>query len=348
MTLHDILRFAHQKQASDIHLASQEPVALRLHGNISRLNTPALSDEAIWQFISDITTPAQQDALREQRQLDFSFGVAGIARFRVNVFYQERGISAVFRLIPNQIPSLDELGMPSTLVDICDKKQGLVLVTGATGSGKSTTLSAMIDHINRTKPAHILTIEDPIEFIHTPKQAWINQRQLHRDTLDFNQALKSALREDPDVILIGELRDLPSIRLALSAAETGHLVFATLHTNSAAKTCDRIVDVFDAAEKQLIRTMLSESLQAVICQTLIPKVGGGRVAACEIMVATHAVRNLIRENQVGQLYSAMQTGAKDGMMTLDAHLHQLYTARLIDQTTFAQYAKDPNNLSSFG
>ena len=265
----------------------------------------------------------QRKDYEEFLECDFSFEIPGLARFRVNAFNQNRGAGAVFRTIPSVIRSLEDLNAPAIFKDISDYPRGVVLVTGPTGSGKSTTLAAMVNHKNETEYGHILTIEDPIEFVHQSKKCLINQREVHRDTLGFSQALRSALREDPDTILVGEMRDLETIRLALSAAETGHLVFGTLHTSSAAKTIDRVVDVFPAEEKEMVRAMLSESLRAVISQSLLKKNGGGRVAAHEIMIGTPAIRNLIRENKIAQMYSAIQTGHQYGMQTLDQCLQGL-------------------------
>lgn len=339
--LHALLAYAKQLNASDLHLSAGEVAHLRIDGHISPIKMPALSNDDLQTLLKEVMNQEQSDRLLQDKEIDFSFQINGLSRFRANIFYQNRGIAAVFRLIPDNIISLDEFSTSPILKKLCTLKQGLILVTGATGSGKSTTLTAMIDHINQTQAVHILTIEDPIEFVHTSKTALINQREVHKDTNSFDHALKSAMREDPDVILIGELRDLQSIRLALRAAETGHLVLATLHTNSATKAIDRLVDVFDAAEKNLIRTMLSESLQAVIAQTLLPKINGGRVCAFEIMIATPAIRNLIRENKTAQMHSAIQTGADDGMVSLDYSLKQLISQRLIDSDTAKSVAKDP-------
>jgi twitching motility protein PilT len=296
---------------------------IRVDGDIRRINVPPLDTKEVQGLIYDVMNDNQRRDYEEFLECDFSFELPGLARFRVNAFNQNRGSAAVFRTIPSKILTLEDLGCPKFFKDVTRHPRGIILVTGPTGSGKSTTLAAMIDYVNSNDYAHILTIEDPIEFVHESKKCLINQREVHRDTLGFNEALRSALREDPDVILVGEMRDLETIRLALTAAETGHLVFATLHTNSAAKTIDRIIDVFPAAEKSVIRSMLSESLQAVISQALLKKVGGGRTAAWEIMVGTPAIRNLIREDKVAQMYSAIQTGRRDGMMTLDQHLQEL-------------------------
>lgn len=296
---------------------------IRVDGDIRRVNIDAFEHKQVHALIYDIMNDKQRRDYEEFFETDFSFALPGLARFRVNAFNQERGAAAVFRTIPSEILSLEDLHAPKFFAELTEKTRGLVLVTGPTGSGKSTTLAAMVDHINQNRYEHILTVEDPIEFLHTSQKCLINQREVHRDTQSFNAALRSALREDPDIILVGEMRDLETIRLALTAAETGHLVFGTLHTTSAAKTIDRIIDVFPAAEKDMIRSMLSESLQAVISQTLLKKVGGGRIAAHEIMVGTPAIRNLIREAKVAQMYSAIQTGRRDGMQTLDQNLKEL-------------------------
>jgi twitching motility protein PilT len=280
-------------------------------------------------LVYDIMNDKQRKDYEEFLETDFSFEIPNLARFRVNAFNQNRGAGAVFRTIPSDILSLEDLGTPAIFKEIADTPRGLVLVTGPTGSGKSTTLAAMIDYINKKSYHHILTIEDPIEFVHESKKCLINQREVHRDTKGFNEALRSALREDPDIILVGEMRDLETIRLALTAAETGHLVFGTLHTTSAAKTIDRVIDVFPAAEKTMVRSMLSESLRAVISQTLLKKIGGGRIAAWEIMLGTPAIRNLIREDKVAQMYSAIQTGHAVGMTTLDQYLTDILSRGLI-------------------
>lgn len=343
LNLHALLAYAKQMNASDVHLSAGEAVRLRIDGKMTAIETAPLDDADVKHLIKSIVDDEDFDEILTNKQKDFCFQIKGLCRFRANVFQQNRGLSAVFRLIPNQLLNLDELKSGDTLKRICQLTHGLVLVTGATGSGKSTTLSSMIDHINSTRAVHILTIEDPIEFMHTSKTALINQREIHRDAHSFDDALHAAMREDPDVILIGELRDLTSIRLALRAAETGHLVLATLHTNSAAKAIDRIIDVFDSHEKNMIRTMLSESLQAVIAQTLLPKIGGGRIAAFEIMIATPAIANLIRENKVAQMYSAIQTGAASGMISLDGSLKQLIEQGLITTDTARLTAKEPTN-----
>jgi twitching motility protein PilT len=323
MDITELLAFSVKNKASDLHLSAGLPPMIRVDGDIRRINVPPLDTKEVQGLIYDVMNDNQRRDYEEFLECDFSFELPGLARFRVNAFNQNRGSAAVFRTIPSKILTLEDLGCPKFFKDVTRHPRGIILVTGPTGSGKSTTLAAMIDYVNSNDYAHILTIEDPIEFVHESKKCLINQREVHRDTLGFNEALRSALREDPDVILVGEMRDLETIRLALTAAETGHLVFATLHTNSAAKTIDRIIDVFPAAEKSVIRSMLSESLQAVISQALLKKVGGGRTAAWEIMVGTPAIRNLIREDKVAQMYSAIQTGRRDGMMTLDQHLQEL-------------------------
>lgn len=304
---------------------------IRVDGDIRRINVPALEHKVVHALVYDIMNDKQRKDFEEFLENDFSFEIPGLARFRVNAFNQARGASAVFRTIPSKVLTLDDLGCPQIFRDIVDVPRGLVLVTGPTGSGKSTTLAAMMDYKNDNDYSHILTIEDPIEFVHSSKKCLINQREVHRDTLGFAEALRSALREDPDIILVGELRDLETIRLALTAAETGHLVFGTLHTSSAAKTIDRIIDVFPAGEKSMVRSMLSESLRSVVAQTLLKKIGGGRVAAWEIMVGTPAIRNLIREDKVAQMYSAIQTGQAAGMQTMDQALKELVQKGVISR-----------------
>ena len=313
MDITELLAFSAKNGASDLHLSAGLPPMIRVDGEVRRINLPAMEHKDVHRLVYDIMNDKQRRDYEEFWETDFSFEIPGVARFRVNAFNQNRGAGAVFRTIPSKILSMDDLGMGKVFKDISDFPRGIVLVTGPTGSGKSTTLAAMIDYINSTRFDHILTVEDPIEFVHQSKKCLINQREVHRDTRGFNEALRSALREDPDIILVGEMRDLETIRLALTAAETGHLVFGTLHTTSAAKTIDRVVDVFPAEEKEMVRSMLSESLQAVISQSLLKKNGGGRVAAHEIMLGTPAIRNLIRENKVAQMYSAIQTGANMGM-----------------------------------
>ncbi len=318
-----LLAFSVKNNASDLHLSAGVPPMIRVDGDVKRVNMPALTHKDVHSMIYDIMNDKQRKDFEEFLETDFSFEIPKLARFRVNAFNQARGAGAVFRTIPSEILSLEDLKAPNIFKDIAMYPRGIVLVTGPTGSGKSTTLAAMVHYVNENKPDHILTIEDPIEFVHECKRSLINQREVNRDTLGFSEALRSALREDPDVILVGEMRDLETIRLALTAAETGHLVFGTLHTSSAAKTIDRVVDVFPAQEKEMVRSMLSESLRAVISQTLLKRVGGGRVAAHEIMIGTPAIRNLIREGKIAQMYSAIQTGQGQGMRTLDQDLQDL-------------------------
>ncbi len=331
MDIGELLAFGVKNGASDLHLSAGLPPMIRVDGDVRRINVPALEHKDVHDMVYDIMNDKQRKDFEEFLECDFSFEVPGLARFRVNAFNHNRGAGSVFRTIPSKILSLEDLNAPKIFKDISDYPRGVVLVTGPTGSGKSTTLAAMVNHKNESEYGHILTVEDPIEFVHESKKCLINQREVHRDTLGFNEALRSALREDPDVILVGEMRDLETIRLALSAAETGHLVFGTLHTSSAAKTIDRVVDVFPAAEKDMIRAMLSESLRAVISQTLLKKQGGGRVAAHEIMIGTPAIRNLIRENKIAQMYSAIQTGQQFGMQTLDQNLQELVAKGLVSR-----------------
>ncbi len=331
MDIGELLAFGAKQGSSDLHLSAGVPPMIRVDGDMRRINVPVLEHTEVHDMVYDIMNDKQRKDYEEFLECDFSFEIPGLARFRVNAFNQNRGAGAVFRTIPSDILSLEQLGAPKIFEELADVPRGVVLVTGPTGSGKSTTLAAMVNHKNENEYGHILTVEDPIEFVHVSKKCLINQREVHRDTLGFNEALRSALREDPDVILVGEMRDLETIRLALSAAETGHLVFGTLHTSSAAKTIDRIVDVFPAAEKDMIRAMLSESLKAVISQTLLKKNGGGRVAAHEIMIGTPAIRNLIRENKIAQMYSAIQTGQQFGMKTLDQDLTELVRKNVVSR-----------------
>ncbi|MCG4452567.1 MULTISPECIES: type IV pilus twitching motility protein PilT [unclassified Pseudomonas] len=343
MDITELLAFSAKQGASDLHLSAGLPPMIRVDGDVRRINLPALDHKQVHALIYDIMNDKQRKDFEEFLETDFSFEVPGVARFRVNAFNQNRGAGAVFRTIPSKVLTMEDLGMGEVFRKITDVPRGLVLVTGPTGSGKSTTLAAMLDYLNGSKYQHILTIEDPIEFVHESKKCLINQREVHRDTLGFSEALRSALREDPDIILVGEMRDLETIRLALTAAETGHLVFGTLHTTSAAKTIDRVVDVFPAEEKSMVRSMLSESLQAVISQTLLKKVGGGRVAAHEIMIGTPAIRNLIREDKVAQMYSSIQTGASLGMQTLDACLKGLVAKGLVTRENAREKSKTPDN-----
>ena len=347
MDITELLAFSVQHDASDLHLSTGTPPSIRVDGDVRKLNIPAFDAKDVNSLVYDIMNDRQRKEYEEKLEVDFSFEVPNLARFRVNAFNQNRGPAAVFRTIPSKILSLDDLGCPDIFRDISDTPRGLVLVTGPTGSGKSTTLAAMVDYINDSKNDHILTIEDPIEFVHDNKMCLINQREVHRDTLSFEAALRSALREDPDVILVGEMRDLETIRLAMTAAETGHLVFGTLHTTSAPKTIDRIIDVFPAAEKPMVRSMLSESLRAVISQTLIKKVGGGRVAAHEIMIGTPAIRNLIREDKIAQMYSSIQTGMSNGMQTMDQCLQNLVSRGMITKEAAMEKAVDKNQFRSF-
>lgn len=329
MDIAELLAFSVKNKASDLHLSAGLPPLIRVDGDIRQLNVPALDNKQLTDLIYGTMSDHQRRDFEANLEVDFSYAVPGLARFRVNCFHQDRGVAAAFRTIPAEVWTLEDIGAPPVFRDIINVPRGLVLVTGPTGSGKSTTLAAMIDHLNNHVYGHILTIEDPIEFLHTPKRCLINQREVHRDTHGFNQALRSALREDPDIILVGEMRDIETIRLAMTAAETGHLVFATLHTSSAPKTIDRIIDVFPAGEKAMVRSMLSESLRAVIAQTLMKRIGGGRIAAHEVMIANPAIRNLIREDKVAQMYSAIQTGQNVGMHTLDQNLEELVERRLI-------------------
>jgi twitching motility protein PilT len=340
MDIAELLAFGVKNNASDLHLSAGLPPMIRVDGDMRRINVPALDHKQVHSLLYDIMNDKQRKDYEEFFETDFSFEIPGLARFRVNAFNQDRGAAGVFRTIPSKILSLEDLGCPDTFKDIVDVPRGLVLVTGPTGSGKSTTLAALMDYKNNSVYEHILTIEDPIEFVHESKKCLINQREVHRDTIGFEPALRSALREDPDIILVGELRDLETIRLAMTAAETGHLVFGTLHTSSAAKTIDRVIDVFPAAEKAMVRSMLSESLRAVITQALMKKIGGGRVAAWEIMVGTPAIRNLIREDKVAQMYSSIQTGQKSGMQTMDQHLKEILAQGVISKNDARSKATD--------
>ena len=344
MDITQLLAFSVKNNASDLHLSAGMPPMIRVHGDVRRINVDALDHKQVYAMVYDIMNDSQRKRYEEFLEIDFSFEIDGLARFRVNAFNQNRGAGAVFRTIPSKILTLEELHAPKIFADLALKPRGLVLVTGPTGSGKSTTLAAMVDHLNNSELGHILTIEDPIEFVHESKKCLINQREVGPHTQSFAAALRSALREDPDAVLVGELRDLETIRLAMTAAETGHLVFGTLHTSSAAKTIDRIIDVFPGEEKEMIRAMLSESLQAVIAQTLCKtKDGNGRVAAHEIMIGTSAIRNLIREGKVAQMYSSIQMGNSYGMQTLDQNLIEMVKRNQISTAEARGKAKSPEN-----
>ena len=331
MDITELLAFTVTNKASDLHLSAGMPPMIRVDGDVRRLDLPALDHSQVHDMVYDIMNDRQRKDYEEFLETDFSFEIPGLARFRVNAYNQQRGAAAAFRNVPNKIRTLEDLEAPQSFGDLAMLPRGIVLVTGPTGSGKSTTLAAMVDEKNRAEYGHILTIEDPVEFVHESKRCLVNQREVHRDTHGFSEALRSALREDPDTILVGEMRDLETIRLALTAAETGHLVFGTLHTSSAAKTIDRIIDVFPAGEKDMVRAMLSESLRAVIAQTLLKRIGGGRIAAHEVMIGTPAIRNLIRENKVAQIYSAIQTGQAHGMQTLDQCLQKMVALHKISR-----------------
>lgn len=345
MDIMELLAFATKESASDVHISSGEPPMIRIHGDMRKIDMPPLMREDVHTVLYNILNDQQRKAYEEHYELDFAIAITGVGRFRVNAFLQNRGESIVFRTIPEKIPLLEQLNMPPIVAELTKKEKGLILLTGPTGSGKSTTLAAMLDLINREYKCHILTIEDPIEFVHKSKNSLVNQRELGSNTHSFANALRSALREDPDVILVGEMRDLETISLALTAAETGHLVLATLHTSSAPKTIDRIIDVFPAEQQQQIRTMLSESLQAVIAQQLIKrKEGVGRIAALEIMIGTPAVRNLIRENKIAQIPSALQTGRQHGMQTMDQALLDLCRNGLVSKESIRNFVSAPSAL----
>jgi twitching motility protein PilT len=346
MDIAELLAFSVKNKASDLHLSAGLPPMIRVHGDVRRINVPPLEHKDVHGMVYDIMNDGQRKVYEETLEVDFSFEIPNLARFRVNAFNQNRGAGAVFRTIPSKVLTLEELNAPKIFAEIANQPRGLVLVTGPTGSGKSTTLAAMVNHVNENEYGHILTVEDPIEFVHESKKCLMNQREVGPHTLSFSNALRSALREDPDIILVGEMRDLETIRLAMTAAETGHLVFGTLHTSSAAKTVDRIIDVFPAAEKEMIRAMLSESLRSVISQTLCKtKDGSGRVAAHEIMIGTPAIRNLIREAKVAQMYSAIQTGQALGMQTLDQNLQDLVKRNLVSLPEARSKASNKDNFA---
>ena len=341
MNITELLTISAEQDASDTHLSAGMPPIIRVDGEARKIDMPPMENEQVQRLVYEVMTDKQRAEFEESFEVDFAFEIPQLARFRANVFNQSRGLGAAFRIIPQRIPSMQDLGMGNVFEQICSFSNGLVLVTGPTGSGKSSTLAAMIDYINQSKHEHILTIEDPIEFVHSSSKCLVTQREVHRDTQSFSEALRSSMRQDPDIILVGEIRDLETMRLAMTAAETGHLVFATLHTSSATSTVNRIIDVFPAAEKQMIRTMLSQSLRAVVAQTLLKRIAGGRVAAHEIMLGTSAICNMIREDKITQMYSALQTGAAIGMQTLDQSLLELYQNKVISLDEAKQKAKMP-------
>jgi twitching motility protein PilT len=347
MDISELLLFVQKEGASDLHISAGEQPMARIYGEMRRIEVPSLSREDVHVMLYDILNDQQRKNFEEHHELDFSIELKNIARFRVNAFRQSRGEAVVFRVIPSKILTLEELGLPKVLREVCKTERGLVLVTGPTGSGKSTTLASMIDVINNVLKGHIITIEDPIEFVHESKTCLINQRELGAHTLAFANALRSALREDPDIILVGEMRDLETISLALTAAETGHLVFSTLHTSGAPKTVDRIIDVFPADQQEQIRAQFAESVQAIISQVLLKRRDGrGLVPALEIMIGTPAVRNLIRENKVAQLPSAIQTGQKFGMISLDQSLKELVSRSIVEKEQCLYLATNPNVFNS--
>ena len=342
MDITQLLAFGVEQGASDCHLSAGEPPMIRIHGDLKKLDHAALTKEEAHALVYDIMNDAQRKAFEETHECDFSFEMGTVARFRVNVFMQRKGEGAVFRTIPTKILTLEQLEMPAILKQLCEKEKGLILVTGPTGSGKSTTLAGMVDYLNETFEGHILTVEDPIEFVHQSKKCLVNQRELGPHTNSFANALRAALREDPDVILVGEMRDLETIQLALTAAETGHIVFGTLHTSSAPKTVDRIIDVFPPNQQAQIRAQFAESVEAVITQTLLKKKGGGRIAALEIMTGTTAVRNLVREGKIHQIPGTMQVSQKDGMQTMDMALLNLVSRGLVSKEEAQSKSSNPN------
>jgi twitching motility protein PilT len=348
MDISEILTFLKEQEASDLHISTGEPPIIRVHGDIQKVDMPPLQQEEVHTMLYDILNDRQRKIFEENKEIDFALELKGVSRYRVNAFYQSKGEAIVIRVIPTKVMTLEELKLPKILADLTNKTKGLVLVTGPTGSGKTTTLAAMVDYINQNKKVHILTIEDPIEFVYEPNLSLINQRELGTNTHSFANALRSALREDPDVIMVGEMRDLETISLAMTAAETGHLVFATLHTSSAAKTVDRVIDVFPPAQQSQIRTMFSESILAVITQNLLKKSDGkGRIAALEIMIGTPAIKNLIREGKIAQIPGMMQTGKKFEMQTMDATLADLYNKGVVSKEVVTPYLTNPSVLTSY-
>jgi twitching motility protein PilT len=345
-TLNQLLKSMVEQGGSDLHVTTNSPPQVRVDGHLKPLSLPPMTPTETKQLAYSILTDNQKHRLEENLEIDLSFGIKGLARFRANIFHQRGAIAAVFRQIPYEIKGFRELGLPAIIEKLCEKPRGLILVTGPTGSGKSTTLAAMIDKINRERAEHIVTIEDPVEFLHSHKKCIVNQREIHADTHGFSESLRSALRQDPDVVLIGEMRDLETVEAALRIAETGHLTFATLHTNSAAQTINRIIDVFPAHQQAQIRAQLSLVLEGIICQTLLPKVGSkGRAMAMEILIPSPAIRNLIREDKVHQIYGMMQTGqAKHGMQTFNQALAALYFKRMITLETAIARSSYPDEL----
>jgi len=345
VTLPELLQKVVEVNGSDLHITTKTPPQIRIHGHLERLELPELNPADTKQLTYSVLTDSQKKRFEETLELDFSFGIQGLARFRCNMFHQRGSVGAVYRLIPEKIRAFHELGLPSVLATLAEKPRGLILVTGPTGSGKSTTLAAMIDKINKERKEHILTIEDPIEFVHQHQGCLVNQREVHGDTQSFTNALRAALREDPDIVLIGEMRDLETVEAALRIAETGHLTFGTLHTNSAAQTINRIIDVFPSHQQSQIRTQLSLVLEGIVCQALCPKIGGGRIVSLEIMIPTPAIRNLIREDKIHQIYSAMQTGQeKYGMQTANQSLVSLYMQKRITLETAMEKSSNRDEL----